>query len=505
MSERVETRVETSYGRLQGVQEDGIRVFRGIPFARPPVGERRFQKPEPPEPWPGVRDASAFGPSAPQMKLQFDFLPGLDVGAQSEDCLYLNVFAPAGAGAPRPVLVWIHGGAFTIGSGSQALYDVRPLVRRGDAVVVTVNYRLGALGFLHLAELAGEEFAFAANAGLLDQVAALAWVRDNIAAFGGDPGKVTIFGESAGGMSVGSLLGMPEARGLFQRAIAQSGAAHIANTAEAATAVTRLLFEELGLAPGDGAALRRAPVEAILAAQARCSLRTQLDGMIAFRPVVDGRALPEPPIDAIRGGLSREVAVLAGYTRDEWKLFSFMDPQAQRLDEAGLHARMELRTPGRGPAIVEAYGAVLGPDAKLFEIFSAIERDRIFGIPAVRLAEAQEAAGGCAFLYLFTWEAALLGGGFGACHGIDVPFVMGSIGTPLGDRFAGSGPEAAALQERVMDAWLGFARSGDPGHAGLPEWPRYDRSRRLAMELGRRCQPVRIPDDAILRAWDGVL
>ena len=219
-------------GWLQGVEEDGIRIFRGIPFAKPPVGERRFRRPEPAEPWAGVRDASRFGPSAPQTKLQIDFLPGMDVGEQSEDCLYLNVFAPAAGGPRRPVLVWIHGGAFTIGSGSQALYDVRPIVRRGDVIVVTINYRLGALGFLHLAELCGEDFADGANAGLLDQIAALGWVRDNIAGFGGDPGNVTIFGESAGGMSVGTLLGMPAARGLFQKAIAQSGAAHSANDAE---------------------------------------------------------------------------------------------------------------------------------------------------------------------------------------------------------------------------------------------------------------------------------
>ena len=498
-------RVETEQGALQGVEEPGIRVFRGIPFAKPPVGERRFRRPEPPDPWAGIRDASAFGPSAPQMKMQIDFLPGMDVGAQSEDCLYLNVFAPAAAGAKRPVLVWIHGGAFTIGSGSQSLYDVRPLVRRGEVVLVTVNYRLGALGFLHLAELLGEEFAGAANAGLLDQVAALAWLQRNLAAFGGDPDNVTIFGESAGGMSVGSLLGMPAARGLFQRAIAQSGAAHSANDGAAAAQVARMLFEELGLAPGDGAGLRRAPVEAILAAQARCMLRTQVDGLLAFRPVVDGRALPEPPIDAIRGGLSQGVAVIAGYTRDEWRLFSFMDPQAQKLDEAGLRARMELRAPGHGPAIVDAYRALLGSATKPFEVFSAIERDRVFGIPAVRLAEAQESCQGRAFLYLFTWEAALLGGVLGACHGIDVPFVMGSIGTPGGDRFAGSGPEAAALQDRVMDAWLAFARSGDPGHAGLPGWAPYAADRRLAMELGRRCQPLRVPEPALLRVWDGVL
>jgi para-nitrobenzyl esterase len=306
-------------------------------------------------------------------------------------------------------------------------------------------------------------------------------------------------------MSVGSLLGMPEARGLFQGAIAQSGAAHAANTGEAAADVARMFFEELGLSPGDGAGLRRAPVDAILAAQARCTLRTQPDGLLAFRPVIDGRALPEPPIDAIRRGLARDVAVMAGYTRDEWKLFSFMDPQASRLDEAGLRARLELRAPGQGAALAEAYRSALGPEAKPSDLFSAIERDRIFGIPVVRLGEAQEQAGGRAYLYLFCWEAALLGGALGACHGIDVPFVMGSVGTPGGDRFAGSGPEALALQERVMDAWLGFARSGDPGHAGLPEWPVYDTRRRLAMELGRSCRALRLPDDALLRAWDGVL
>ena len=501
MSQRVETRE----GWLQGVEEEGLRVFRGIPFARPAVGERRFRRPEPPQPWAGVRDASRFGPSAPQTKLQIDFLPGMDVGAQSEDCLVLNVFAPAAHGSPRPVLVWIHGGAFTIGSGSQALYDVRPLVRRGDVVVVTINYRLGALGFLHLAELAGEEFADAANAGMLDQVAALEWVRDNIAGFGGDPANVTIFGESAGGMSVGTLLGMPAARGLFHKAIAQSGAAHSASDAPAATHIARLVCEELGLAPGDGAGLRRAPVEAILEAQARCALRTQREQLLPFCPVVDGRALPEPPIDAIRGGLSREVAVIAGFTRDEWKLFLFMDPQGQKLDEPSLLSRTEQRAPGRGRALVDAYRTKLGAGAKPFELFCEIERDRIFGIPAVRLAESQRRWQRNTYLYEFSWQASLFGGVLGACHGIDVPFVMGAIGTPGGDRFAGSGPEAMALQGRVMDAWLGFARSGEPGHEGLPDWLPYDSEERMAMELGRRCEPLRLPDAGLLRAWEGIL
>jgi para-nitrobenzyl esterase len=211
--------VETAYGRLEGVQHADHQSFKGIPFAQPPVGELRFQAPRPPKAWSGVRDASRFGPSAPQTPIEFDLMPGLGVGEQSEDCLTLNVFTPAADAARRPVMVWIHGGAFTIGSGSQPWYDPRGLLRRGDVVVVTINYRLGALGFLHLADLCGEAFPATADAGLLDQIAALEWVRDNVAAFGGDPQNVTVFGESAGGMSAGTLLGTPGAAGLFARSL----------------------------------------------------------------------------------------------------------------------------------------------------------------------------------------------------------------------------------------------------------------------------------------------
>jgi para-nitrobenzyl esterase len=496
--------VETGEGLLAGRREEGLVAFRGIPFAKPPTGELRFRPPEPPDAWSGVRDASAFGSSAPQSKLDFNLLPGLDVGEQHEGCLYLNVFTPGVTGR-RPVMVWIHGGAFTIGSGSQSMYDVRPLARRGDVVVVSINYRLGALGFLHLAGRAGNGSLETGNAGILDQVRALEWVRDNIAAFGGDASNVTIFGESAGGMSVGTLLGTPCAAGLFHRAIAQSGAAHRVNDREQASAVTSLLLERLGLGDDEVRRLWELPVEAILDAQSRLIAEHERhSARRAFCPVVDGRWIPEPPIDAIRGGLSAAVPVLAGVTRDEWRLFGLMDVQASRLDEAGLLARLEERLPGHARTLAAAYRGAL-PDAAPGDRFFAFETDRVFRIPCIRLLEAQSAHQPRTWAYLMTWASPLIDGSLGACHGVDVPFVMGAIGTRGADRFAGSGPEALRLSERVMDAWIAFARSGDPNHPGLPDWPAYEPGRRATMRLDRVCDVEDDPMGATRIAWEGVL
>jgi len=221
----MDPRVEIASGRIEGTHEDGVLVFRGIPYARPPQGALRLRAPLPPAPWPGVRDAKAFGAAAPQTPGRLAALLGSPTETYLEDCLYLNVWTPGTGAARRPVLVWLHGGAFSTGSGSQPIYRGARLAQRGDAVVVTVNYRLGALGYLHLPALGRDAEEASANFGLLDQLEALAWVRENIAAFGGDPANVTLFGESAGAMSVGTLLGTPRARGLFSRAILQSGAA----------------------------------------------------------------------------------------------------------------------------------------------------------------------------------------------------------------------------------------------------------------------------------------
>jgi para-nitrobenzyl esterase len=409
-------------------------------------------------------------------------------------------------------MVWIHGGAFTIGSGSQVIYDGAPLARRGDAVVVTINYRLGALGFLRLDDVAGPGYDAAGNAAMLDQVAALRWVRDNIERFGGDPRCVTIFGESAGGMSVGTLLGMPAARGLFQRAVPQSGAALNALGVDGANGTARRILELLGLEPRTARALYDLPVEKLLGAQAELLLRAQAErpraGM-SFQPVVDGSALPEVAQRAVARGDARDVALLVGTTRDEWNLFGPMDPSLGSLDERGLIERVAAVVQReRAAALVETYRKARserGEPAAPRDVALAIETDRIFRLPAIRLLEAQQRHRPDAYAYLVTWESPAMGGALGACHAIELPFVFGTLDRPGMDGFAGSGAEAARLSGRMMDAWLAFARGGSPSAEDLPAWRPYDEQARTTMLLGPSCEAARDPRGAERAAWDGLL
>ncbi len=503
--------VETPTGRLRGIEQDGIRIFRGIPYAAPPVGPLRFAAPRPPEPWSGVRDATEFGPSAPQAPMRLP-LPGMDIGPQDEDCLYLNVYTPGTSGS-RPVMVWIHGGGFVIGSGSQPIYDGTALARRGDVVVVTLNYRLGPLGFLDLTEVCPELPGAVANAGLRDQIAALEWVRDHIAAFGGDPGRVTVFGESAGGMSVATLLAMPAARGLFHRAIPQSGAGHNVHTRESARRVAEHFLGKLGLSAREAAtALREMPPDKLVDGQQQTllDLGTRV-GLLPFQPVVDGDSLPERPLEAVAAGAAEGVDLLTGTNRDEWKLFAFLDPGLASLDEDGLVARVAAQVGGseRAREIVRTYREAREGHrpADPRELFFAIESDRVFRIPAIRLAEAASRRHPGTWMYLFTWESPAMGGALGSCHALEVPFVFGAVGAPGADLFVGTGPEAEALEARMMDAWVAFARSGDPSHPGLPggRWPRYDEARRATLMLGPECAVELDPGERERRAFEGIL
>jgi para-nitrobenzyl esterase len=485
---------QTRGGRLAG--EAGRRglVFRGIPYAEPPVGARRFAAPERVKPWDGERPASRFGPSAPQAGAQNALVRrfvGAASGPQSEDCLYLNVWTPALDGARRPVLVFLHGGAFLIGSGSTLLYSGSRLSAHGDAVVVTLNYRLGALGALALRDLVPGGGDASANLGLRDQLAALAWVRENIEAFGGDPDCVTVFGESAGAMSLGALLGAPAARGLFRRAILQSGAASNVSTHAQAARVAEHFLARLGRAGESLEALRRAPLGDLLRAQAETTVALAPELGLAFQPSVDGDLLPEPPLDAIARGASRGLSLLVGTNRDEWKLFMLGDLRSRALDDAALRRRFA-RVLGDAQAERGFAAYARAPEAREphspRERWSAFQSDRVFHAPAARLLDLHAVHGREAYAYRFDWAPPLLGTRLGACHGIELPFVFGAVLEPwLRPWVGGAAPGARKLAHRMQEAWIAFARTGHPGHPRLPYWPGYDTEKRQAMTLDRHC------------------
>jgi carboxylesterase type B len=567
--------VETSRGTVRGVRADGLAIFRGLPFARPPLGPRRFGPPEPPESWPGVRDAIRPGPAAAQNGALVGPLMSLGIDRTDEDCLYLNVWTPRPDRARRPVLVWIHGGAFILGSGSQTLYDGSTLARRGDVVIVTINYRLGALGFLRAQDRFGARLPATGNEGLLDQIAALEWVRDEIEAFGGDPGNVTIFGESAGAMSCATLLALPRARGLFHRAILQSGAANFLWPRDSAARVTDQVLADLGI--GSPEELRATPPNQLLAAQRRvfmelmlgeqhvlgalspagqrlagalflglslaqrrfgkvaaplsrglvgmlrrrgrrrgppsptlAAVRTLRTRGLPFQPVIDGAVIPCDPLAAIRDGEARGIPLLIGTNLDETRLFAPLDPEATTLDAAGLQARCEAAIPGgpeaarRAIAVYREARAARGERTEPGDVWFAIESDRTMRHPAMRLAALHAAHEPATYAYLFTWPSPAMGGLFGACHALELPFLFGTLEHPLFRPFTGKGPEARALAARIQDAWIAFARTGRPGHPDLGDWPAYDAAGRRTMILDRRCRVEAAPREAERAFWDSL-
>lgn len=497
--------VETSGGRVEGVEQQGVQVFRGIPYAAPPVGPLRFRPPQAPAPWSGVRDASRFGNTAPQPP---SLLPGMAPGLQNEDCLYLNVYTPGADSERRPVMVWIHGGAFTGGSGSQELYDGVPIVNRGGVVLVTINYRLGALGYLHLGEHADRLEGAASNLGQLDQIAALQWVQANIERFGGDPGHVTIFGESAGGMAVSTLLGMPAAKCLFHQVIAQSGAAHATHSRESAGWVVDAVLADLGIAHNEIEKLRDVPWERLLAAQVQSMGAVGSRVLLPYAPSIDPASLPRSPLDVIREGGAAHMPLMVGANRDEWKLFSAANPKHESMDEATLEKLVRSRVRMSGGedagALLDAYRKAR-PETKPSDLFDAFETDRIFRIPAIRLAEAQRDHQPATWKYYFTYPSPARRGKLGACHALELPFVFGSFAAPTMDRFAGTGPEVDALSTAMMDSWIAFAKSGDPNHAGIPSWSPYCSERRATLIFDRAIEAREAPEELERRAWDGLL
>ena len=467
------TIVETRAGKIEGEAGNGIFVFRGIPFAAPPVGDLRWRAPEAAKPWTGVRSAKNYATQSWQGPAVGGPLAGLmsaDVD-NAEDCLYLNVWTPAADDRARPVMVWIHGGGFTIGSGAQNVYEGTALAKRGDVVVVSINYRLGALGFLRLTDVSNGRIPSTGNEGLLDQIHALEWVRDNISRFGGDPGNVTIFGESAGGMSVGCLLGMPRARGLFKRAIPQSGACSTAYPSVHSSEVADGFLKYLKL---DAAALMEMDPQKLTASAGMYQLQ---GGSMAFQPCVENSAMPTMPLDAVKNGNADGVSIMVGACANEWALFGAMDPSAGNLDEGGLNARINSRAGSGAKALIDGYRKMLGARGEPTDpasLFCAIETDRVFRMPALRLAEALAARGTPAHHYEFTWRSPMLNGRLRSPHAIDVAFVFATHAQNDGvAAFCGAGPSADTLAATVQDAWTSFARTGVPSSAALDGWKPY--------------------------------
>ena len=495
--------VETRYGRLAGARERGVLVFRGIPFARAPLGERRFRRPEPVETWDGVREARAFAPAAPQNPPRLPELYAGDPPECSEDCLYLNVSTPGLQGAPRPVLVWVHAGDLTEGSASKPGLTGRALARRGDVVVVTIQYRLGALGFLD----PGSGSALGpANLGLLDQIAALEWVRDEIDAFGGDPSNVTVFGSSTGAGSIAALLTVPQASNLVRRAILQSAALDVWTRDEAARVTTSLL-EELGLVRDDIERLRSVPIGELLAAQLRCErrLRPRVSGPL-FRPVVDGELLTLPPIEGICGGAARGVPMIVGTNLDEARVEGVEDPALFRIDEAALLHHLQQILPGAASRALETYtrarqgaGSLAAPD-----LYFAVESDRRFRHPATRLAAGQSHHEARTYAYLFTWPSPAARGAMGAFHGLEVPFVFGTRRHHVLHPYVAGGDQAKELSHRMSDAWIAFARCGDPSSPALGHWRPYTPTDRHTMVFGEKVELVPAPLETERRFWDEV-
>jgi para-nitrobenzyl esterase len=499
--------VETARGRVSGVTQRGFHAFLGVRYAASTAGAMRWRPPAPPEPWAGVREADHFGPIAPQNPGLVSRLFGSAGDESSEDCLSLNLWTP-GPGR-RPVLVWLHGGGFTTGSGSLPLYDGAELARRGDVVVVTLNYRLGALGFLHPPSRDA-----AANCGLLDQVAALEWLRENVAGFGGDPRRVTLFGQSAGAMCAGALLGAPRARRLFHRAILQSGAARNVHEPEAAAEVAEVFCAEAGCEAGDLEALRRLPVAEVLRAQAATAERLAR-GLPepAFQPVIDGVLLPRAPITAIAEGEAADRPVLLGTNADEWRFYGLGDPRANALDEAGLLRRFRRGLPGRDPAgrawaerVVETYREARWGEADVDPraLWFAIQTDRWFRHPAMQLAELQAAHQPATRASLFDWRSPAFGGALGACHALEVPFVFGAVDRPALAPMVGDVAAAARLSATMQETWLAFAHGEEPAAPGLPEWPGYEAGRRATLRLGPELAVVEAPAERERAFWDEI-
>ncbi len=492
------TEIRTPLGVIRGRERDGCLQFFGIRYGQPTGNNRRFRAPEPVKPWEGIYDATHFGPSAPQPPRAIDsVLPKRDL-VWSEDCLFLNVYTPAADDSARPVLVWIHGGSYVNGSGDA--YDGTSFASTGDMVVVTINYRLGALGFAELGHL-DPALTGSHNNGIRDMIEALRWVRYNITVFGGNPGRVTICGESAGAGAVNALLASPNARGLFHQAISESAPARFS---ESETTFADDLRVQLS-ADGDPIGLNElmaTPADRILAAQtavldrsaAAMGLGLIPAGRPGFRPAIDHTTITGNPSDAVA---TDPVPLLIGTNLDEGTLFTLdlpeeiTDSQLRRAVESGGHDT---------DRVVAAFKAEY-PGETNRQLLIHMLGDTLFRSASLRVADAQATTDTSVWVYLFTWQSQGFHGMFGAMHALEIPFVWNMPLEPWGQLLGEGEPWPPDLADRMHRAWISFVHTGNPNHGGIPDWPRYDTDRRPTMEFGDTSRMLDDPQGRTRAGW----
>ena len=493
--------VETTLGKVRGTTQAGVQAFRGVPYAASTAGANRFMPPVKRQPWSGVRSAVELGLRAPQRPSDFhgQVPKAFDVMCpdepMGEDCLVLNVWTPATtATRKRPIMVWLHGGGFTSGSGGFICYSGQELARKHDVVVVTVNHRLTVFGYLYFAGIGGEKYAKSSNVGMLDIVAALEWVRDNGASFGGDAGNVTIFGQSGGAGKVSALMAMPPAKGLFHRAIVESGADVKGVPVDVASKSAEMFLSRLNLKPDQVDELQQLSMERLLAAIPPGGGPGSPG--LALAPVVDGSTLPSGPFDPTAPELSANIPLLIGTTETEVTFFpnQVLDP----IDDAGLHTHVKQTLAKASDAQVDEVIAAYRkgrPGVANTDLYLALASDATFRAGVLTEADRKVAQGKAAvYQYYFTWKSPVEDGKLRSFHTLEIPFVFYNV--DLATSMTGAGPERQPLADKVSGAWVAFARSGDPNHKGLPAWEPFDTTKRSTMILDNQCKLANDPHGA---------
>jgi len=504
-----EVLVETTAGKIRGIKKQNINIFKGIPYGAPTGGNRRFLPPVPPEPWARPRDAFDFGPTAPQARRLIYPKPRPILGLtpdlpMNEDCLVLNIWTQGlGDGGQRPVMVWLHGGGYQSGSGSSSIYEGTPLAKRGDVVLVTINHRLNIFGYLHLEDLGGEAFAGSGVAGMLDIELALKWVQDNIEAFGGNPDNVTIFGESGGGRKVSVMMAMPSAKGLFHKGIIQSSPGLRGRSAQNATEYAEQLLSKLKIKPDQLDRLQNMPMKELIDA-------AKLEepgppgvlgvGNMPWSPVVDGKYLPAHPFDPVAAPSAADVSIMIGSNRDEAALFVAGDPRRRRLTDDELRDRLKPQLGDRADHVIEVYKKSRPEDTPWDTYIGITSESRRLG--CISLAE-RKVAGSHApvYLYLFTWQSDYLDNLFKSAHALEIPFVFDTVDEAL---ITGDRPDRYELAAVVSQAWIAFARTGNPSHPRIPEWKPITVGNRETMILDVPCRMENDPAREELDAWEGI-